>query len=522
MPRPGKKKKTIAQGNVSDVFSENIAIVTLCEDNKEISFNGTTYPVKPDLAYFTFELCHSLPSVNSKGRALTIKTMQKAFETAAHQLVNYRHLIADNFADLDHDRITGFIVDVSFPVEEFAEKGLLTEDMVLAEGATTGIPIIGLGCLFKRAQGVTDLLDQHLSGEANWMVSMECERPAHTDMILWDGQTFPRLQAPKELAECIEPHSMKDYKGKPTVLIVAGDTGEACFNGMGLTMRPADQDAEILQMVASLIDDRPVSDGMAGLLHRIEKKDEAAGNPEFMLAEEEGGVMSMKDKIIELMDALKKSMNSLEETDGFKSLKKAAGAVSEARSALFAVQDQIWGMVDELSEKKAVEVLAEKIKAGELISKEEAEKMVAEKEETLQAETAEKGRCDQVHADRLVAMKEAGLAEVPETLVNAIAEIPATDEGDAEFKVLAERLKGRNDLCVAAKVEVTPAIAEMIALGLASEDTVFEKMLATWMPPKKLTDKEIAERSRDNKPFVPAVGGGGAEDQKGTRRKRAM
>lgn len=229
----------------------------LLAGDEAITFNGVTYMPRGDLAYFMYIMCHSLPYFNGKNVGLTARTLAKSAHTAKDQLLNFRHMIAENYPELRDDKIIGHIKDVYVPTKEWIAAGMLTDELDPTPEMTEGMPVYALGCLYKRAKGVKRLIAEHVDGKSKWATSMEASYFWPSTAVEYDGKITPLVQASDELILAVIPDPKTgaepsySYAGKPVRVIPGHETDEIEFVGGALTMYPADSKADIVRMVAS-------------------------------------------------------------------------------------------------------------------------------------------------------------------------------------------------------------------------------------------------------------------------------
>lgn len=242
-------------------FFRSGVTLEFAQDSQGVEFNGKTYMPTSTLAYFTFVMCHSLPTVNSHNFGVTPRTLAASHKSAIGQLLNIRHLLAINDAKgrLSEDRIVGNIVDVFLPIEEWQAAGKLDENLNPTEKMNQGMPLYALGSLFKRAKGISRIIAEHKANAEMWATSVEMLFPWHDASFMVNGKMVAAIDAPPELFEGVrvawENSELPKfrYQGNPVYLIGGGDEGSAVtIAGCALTTYPADSGADILRMAASL------------------------------------------------------------------------------------------------------------------------------------------------------------------------------------------------------------------------------------------------------------------------------
>jgi len=235
-----KKKKQIKKNIQTEMMSFSIAGISIVEE--EIEFNGKTYKPTDFLGYVKYTLCHSLPAANLKQRALTAATMANSFKTAISNLANIEHWLKKHHPLIPRDRIVGHIVDVDFPDKETAMK---------AEAEGNPVPLYGLSCVYKNAEGVEKMLLEMATKKDMWGVSFELSRDISMDAFLWNGEFIRRFDAPEEMEDCVSGDGVDDYQGSSLVLVLGGEDGNVDFTGHAMTKNPADPDANVEMVTAS-------------------------------------------------------------------------------------------------------------------------------------------------------------------------------------------------------------------------------------------------------------------------------
>lgn len=193
--------------------------------------------------YFPFKLCHSVPKVNSRGRAFMPRVLQKSFASLIDQCLDYEHELVEN-KNSRRDRIIGHVKAVKFDgsIPEAASSIYIPE---------SPLPVIGLGCMYRRAEGVNKIVEQATKSPSTWRISMECYHN-WDDAYFWlDRKDMISIhEASPDMLDCIGTNSIKPYKGKELVLCCGGMDKEIAFIGAAVTTNPADGDAEIMGFVS--------------------------------------------------------------------------------------------------------------------------------------------------------------------------------------------------------------------------------------------------------------------------------
>lgn len=208
------------------------------------------------VAYFPFKLCHSIPRVNSRGRTFMPTVLQKSFASLMDQCLDYEHELVDNNTT-KRDRIIGHVKAVKFDhpaaIAEIAtalNSGKLSAASLIP---VSPLPVVGLGVLYNRAEGVNEIVAETNKNPKSWRVSMECYH-AWQDAYLWhDKKDLININdASDDMLDCIGMDCVKPYKGRELAVCIGGLDKEIAFLGAALTTNPADTDAEVLGFIAGV------------------------------------------------------------------------------------------------------------------------------------------------------------------------------------------------------------------------------------------------------------------------------
>lgn len=214
-------------------------------EEAKASFPNVVLSQSENVCYFPFKLCHSIPKVNSRGRTYMPAVLQKSFPSLMDQVLDYEHQLVDNKTS-NQDRIIGHVKSVRF-------DGQIPLEMNARNLPKEPMPVIGLGCLYKRAYGVNKILQQTGDKPSLWRVSMECNHDWN-DAYFWYGREefIPISDASEEMIDCIGKDYVKPYKGRELAVCIGGMDKELNFLGAALTTNPADTDADILGFVTGM------------------------------------------------------------------------------------------------------------------------------------------------------------------------------------------------------------------------------------------------------------------------------
>ena len=424
-----------------------------------IEFAKVRWEPNRKLAYVKAELCHSMPLFNSKRRGFTPQTLANSYKSIVNQLIDFEHRL--KFYGAASDKICGAIAAVEIPekIESF-----------IAENKP--VPMSILFALFRKADGVEEALEE-MAGEVNpWKTSMECEySPDHC--ALWDGEKATAwTEAPMEMKECVKQDTVDDYASKPLYLLMGGMNGEVLFTGGALTKWPADKTAKVIQVAANesgMERKLVVNVGWKNNEDRQEaassyREDKGSGPVKASVKREVKTVKQEEGTMFEKLIAfLKAQAESLKEKDEAAS-KQALELASE--------------LAKQIKVDSAEEVIAARIKNGDLVPKAKHEEAVkTAKEEAVAAvrtEVEAKAKAEQRRvetiANRMKLVTDAKLDPKfalgkDRTIESVVASIPTTDEGDKAFE---ERLGEWTSLRVATgqgTASVAPAKANPLGGG---------------------------------------------------------
>lgn len=211
-------------------------------------------------SFVEFDICHSMPVVTQPAMgtgnitAFHPATLAASYRELLHQQVNIEHMVKHHDPDrITHDRIVGCVVAVSFPPEP--EGGWkIPMDMQSA------VPIHCCAVVFKIAQGALAMLNEHLSGQRKWSVSIEVMGRSVEEMGIYRPSTrelFPLLDAPDIMFEAVSKSDDgklclgKMRTGEQLALAYGGEGRPVIFQGVGFTGTPASLEAEITSVQLS-------------------------------------------------------------------------------------------------------------------------------------------------------------------------------------------------------------------------------------------------------------------------------
>jgi predicted protein tyrosine phosphatase len=242
----------IAEGSQqSEIFRTVVnPIETFTREVAFQRFPGIETHDSPNICYFDFNLCHSLPQVNERGRAFALPTLKRSFNGLHDQLIDWEHELKDNRIGT-HDRIIGCVKAARFDIPaKYQEVASDPKAMYGEMASLEPLPVQCLGLLFMRASGVQEAVRAHNFGKEKWSVSMECGHRWKDGGFIYRGEYIPYLDAEIAMRDCVSPGSIKPFKGHKLVGCLGGLDGQVDFWGVGLTRSPADSKSEVFSFAA--------------------------------------------------------------------------------------------------------------------------------------------------------------------------------------------------------------------------------------------------------------------------------
>lgn len=240
-----------------ETFSATVeeALKQITYEEASLMFPDVKLNQSQHLSYFPFRFCHSLPSVNGRGRAFTPATLQNSFASMNDQLIDWEHYLESNGTG-KNDRIIGHVKATRFegPAKkkaagETASSGKLSNKEI-AGITEKPFPAIGLGALFLRAKGVDQAIDNHVNGTQKWKTSMECGHLWKDAWLLYRDELIPLSDAELGMKDCIKADHVLPYRSHELAVCLGGLDGKVDFWGLGFTTNPADSNADIFSFVA--------------------------------------------------------------------------------------------------------------------------------------------------------------------------------------------------------------------------------------------------------------------------------
>jgi hypothetical protein len=223
-------------------FKAEIANFQFVQESLSVTVAGQTYKFEPDInkAYFQFDMLSSYPTVNNNKMTFMLPVLAKSFPTAMHNPLDLEHILEGNpehalyDPDKDNDAIVGAMILSYLPgIESLTEIPLIPD---------APIPMRMVGVLWKRLADARGILAGLINGE-KWGISMEVIRDVAEDLYV-DPKTntfYTKDAVPSGLDVALAIGGRGD-----------GESTSVNFWGAGLTMRPADKTANILQLTAAV------------------------------------------------------------------------------------------------------------------------------------------------------------------------------------------------------------------------------------------------------------------------------
>ncbi len=177
-----------------------------------------------------FVLVHTLPSINSRGRAISYPTQRNSIQSIHYNPVNFEHVMKTNPGVYDDDLILGFMRWAS--IEDVAGLPVIPN---------TPIPTEVYAVLWNRVELVDQIIREVETGFISWRVSMEVSANRTEDDILVGSTFTPLSEADETLRSKIGPDSTGSINGEKVALVLGGRRGFIDYWGAALTMFPSEQ-----------------------------------------------------------------------------------------------------------------------------------------------------------------------------------------------------------------------------------------------------------------------------------------
>ncbi len=235
-------------GQRENFSSEIAALNPMSPEDVVAMFPGVKLTEGDSVVYFPLKMCHSLPTVNKRGRCFTAKTLANSFASSVDSLVNREHLVSANNGLIPPgtgDQIIGHIKAATFGDTGF-------DIASISDAPKTPTPLFALAALYLRAKGVPQMVSEYISGEQKWQTSMECGHSWSEACLLHRGAFIPIAEAPGPMLEGISAGGIRQYDGADVAAVLGGQDGHVDFWGLAFTTAPADEGAELLSVVGGL------------------------------------------------------------------------------------------------------------------------------------------------------------------------------------------------------------------------------------------------------------------------------
>jgi len=177
-----------------------------------------------------FVLNHTLPSVNSRGRAVTYPTQKRSINSIKFNPVNLNHMMKSNPIAADQDLILGFMLAAS--IEDVPGNPVVPD---------RPIPTNVYAVLWNRIEEVQKIIGDIETGFRSWRISMEAIRDPLSDEIMVGNQFTPITQASPDVLSKIGPDSTGMINDQKVALVIGGQNGTINYWGAAFTLTPADQ-----------------------------------------------------------------------------------------------------------------------------------------------------------------------------------------------------------------------------------------------------------------------------------------
>lgn len=236
---------------ITEVFTEEMASAEafssqlLSVESINRLFPGVALSDTEHIAYVPTRMCHSLPTINRRGRCFFPQVIHRSAPSANDQLVDLDHILKRN--QYGQDKVIGHIKAIRFDPE-----GLWNPSLQLANTPvipSKAIPLYALMALFRRTEDGNDIVQQCLKNRRKWKSSMECVADLPDCGFLYEGQYIDFANAEPEMIQCVEKMRVRPYKGKKLSLCLGGMDRTVDFCGVGITPSPADGDCEVMGLV---------------------------------------------------------------------------------------------------------------------------------------------------------------------------------------------------------------------------------------------------------------------------------
>lgn len=219
----------------------------------ELGFNADRWK-----AYMDFDIVHCMPAIIgpvSEGFYTTYlpSIVQASHGSLMHQQVNLNHLLKAYSTEDDQvakDRIVGCVVATYFPPEP-------AQGWKIGDDPTVAPAIRARAVIFKLADGVNRMIGDHQTSRKKQSLSIESVTTLGNLGVYLPSkgadQIMPLMEAIKDasIASAIkmDPLKLGKVNGEQGVFVY-GIKNPVEFRGVGITPRPAEQEAKIISFEA--------------------------------------------------------------------------------------------------------------------------------------------------------------------------------------------------------------------------------------------------------------------------------
>lgn len=281
--------ETLSRAKLDQLLEEGAGGLSVCRQDG-IEIDGRKLVPDETKGYIEFKMSHGFPVVTAYGQSIHPNVVQLSHQSLRDQPLNWEHVMVAYDKDrYRHDKILGTVVAAEFPRAPMGGTWKVSRNKEDA-------PAIRAAAAFaKRAQGMANIIGQHLGGKRRFTVSMEVEYPFKdcAFAVALNGQT-PKHDTPDDMVEAgwelipwlnadndlLSTFSVKknriisDWKGRKVVQLMGGIDKPIHYAGVAIVQFGAENEAEIMRMAASSTDEnvRKVLQPLFGLAGLLTKK----------------------------------------------------------------------------------------------------------------------------------------------------------------------------------------------------------------------------------------------------------
>ena len=227
------------------VSAERITcLCSLSVVDNSVEFCGKEYVPDQAKAYVVATMVTSLPVFTKTRRAWTAAVIANSAVSAENQLLDREHSLKfySELRGTTKDDVVGTIVAWDFPSKKKAVE--------LAAGGD-GVPFKVLLCLFRKVEGVEDMLPKIARGV--FALSQECEydRAESAFYDVTDKKFYRYGDCSAEMQAILKRNTVDEWNGHPMLFCPGGEDGTVIFSGCALTRWPLDVTARTESLAAS-------------------------------------------------------------------------------------------------------------------------------------------------------------------------------------------------------------------------------------------------------------------------------